>query len=187
MIISKEDYKMLQKEGGGFGGIDLSCVAKFISGPIDLPLNTIGSIEVRSNGVFFDVILGKKVFIPIDSIQSTNVVNNNIEFIILYQGNEISLIFGIDKEKDLKKLCEVMIQRKGSLSAVNKVEMDEPEPSCPKCHSKYLNVQRKGYGVGKAAVGGLLAGPLGLLAGGIGKNKLELTCLKCGHKFKPGS
>lgn len=25
-----------------------------------------------------------------------------------------------------------------------------------------------------------------MTAGGIGKNDIELTCLKCGHKFKPG-
>lgn len=57
-------------------------------------------------------------------------------------------------------------------------------PYCPKCHSISLSANKKGFGGGKALVGAVVAGPLGLLAGTIGKNNIEVTCLKCGHKFK---
>lgn len=56
---------------------------------------------------------------------------------------------------------------------------------CPRCGSTSLSGNKKGYGVGKAAVGVFLAGPIGLVAGGIGSNKVKVTCLKCGHKFNP--
>lgn len=50
---------------------------------------------------------------------------------------------------------------------------------CPKCGSTSLSVNKKGY----SFVKGVLMSPLG---GTIGMNKLKVTCLNCGHKFKPG-
>lgn len=62
---------------------------------------------------------------------------------------------------------------------------DEPI-RCPKCHSTQIHVDKKGFSVGKAIAGGMLTGNVlvAAAAGGIGMNNIELTCLKCGHKFK---
>lgn len=57
---------------------------------------------------------------------------------------------------------------------------------CPKCYSAEVTANKKGIGLGKAAVGGLVAGPVGLLAGGIGRKKIKVTCLKCGNEWKAG-
>lgn len=62
---------------------------------------------------------------------------------------------------------------------------NEGVPYCPKCHSTSLTANKKGFGVGKAATGAFLAGPYGVLAGGLGSGKITITCLNCGHKFKP--
>jgi DNA-directed RNA polymerase subunit RPC12/RpoP len=82
------------------------------------------------------------------------------------------------------------------VAELNKFESavsNAPEPvrgdddvRCPKCGSTSLTANKKGFGVGKALVGAALTGGVGLLAGGIGKNKVEVTCLKCGKKFKAG-
>jgi hypothetical protein len=45
---------------------------------------------------------------------------------------------------------------------------------------------KKGFGAGRAIGGALLLGPLGLLAGATAKNKILLTCLKCGHRWRKG-
>lgn len=58
---------------------------------------------------------------------------------------------------------------------------------CPKCRSTQVTAQKQGFGLGKAAVGGVLTGGFGLLGGFIRSRKVYLTCLKCGHRFKPGS
>jgi DNA-directed RNA polymerase subunit M/transcription elongation factor TFIIS len=58
---------------------------------------------------------------------------------------------------------------------------------CPKCHSTQVTAQKQGFGLGKAAVGGVLTGGVGLLGGFIGSRKIYLTCLKCGHRFNPGA
>jgi len=57
---------------------------------------------------------------------------------------------------------------------------------CLKCKSTSLSAHKKGFGAGKAAIGGILLGPIGLVAGGIRSQKVKVTCLKCGYQFKAG-
>ncbi len=57
---------------------------------------------------------------------------------------------------------------------------------CPKCRSTQLTDGKKGFSAGKAVAGAVLTGGVGILAGAIGSNKTVITCLNCGHKFKPG-
>ena len=57
---------------------------------------------------------------------------------------------------------------------------------CPKCGSTQLTTNEKGFSGGKAVAGAVLTGGIGLLAGFHGKNKVIITCLACGKKFKPG-
>jgi len=54
---------------------------------------------------------------------------------------------------------------------------------CPKCGSKNIHIEKRGFDAGSACCGALLVGPLGLLCGQDGANKLEKTCLNCGKKF----
>jgi predicted RNA-binding Zn-ribbon protein involved in translation (DUF1610 family) len=55
---------------------------------------------------------------------------------------------------------------------------------CPRCGSTSLSGNKKGFGIGKAVIGAALVGPLGLVAGNVGAKKVQVTCLKCGKKFK---
>ena len=57
---------------------------------------------------------------------------------------------------------------------------------CPKCGSRELHAEQKGFSGGKALAGALLTGGIGLLAGTIGSKDTQITCLKCGKKFKAG-
>lgn len=64
-------------------------------------------------------------------------------------------------------------------------EVDDSPVRCPVCGSTQIAAAKKGFGVGKAAAGGLLLGPVGLLGGFIGSRKIKITCLKCGHEWRP--
>ncbi len=57
---------------------------------------------------------------------------------------------------------------------------------CPKCGSNQITANKKGFSGKKAVVGAVITGGIGLLAGTIGSNKVKITCLSCGHVFKPG-
>lgn len=59
---------------------------------------------------------------------------------------------------------------------------------CPKCNSSELHVDKQGFKTGRALAGGLITGNIlaSLAAGGIGMNKIQITCLKCGYKFNAG-
>lgn len=64
--------------------------------------------------------------------------------------------------------------------------LEEEYLCCPKCHSKELHSEHKGFSGGKALAGAILTGGIGLLAGTIGSKDVQITCLKCGKKFKAG-
>ena len=59
---------------------------------------------------------------------------------------------------------------------------------CPMCGEfmgwKKVDVTKKGFSVGKAALGTVIAGPIGLAAGALGKKKSTYACSKCGFKHE---
>ncbi len=59
--------------------------------------------------------------------------------------------------------------------------------TCPKCGSEQIAANKKGFGLGKAAAGGFLLGPVGLLGGLLGSGKVMVTCLACGHSWAAGA
>lgn len=78
--------------------------------------------------------------------------------------------------------CGVPINEKSETKNYN----DDEYLCCPKCFSKDLHTQHKGFSGGKALTGALLTGGIGLLAGTIGSKDLQISCMKCGNKFKAG-
>lgn len=62
--------------------------------------------------------------------------------------------------------------------------MAEHAPSrCPSCGAttewNKVGEGKQGFSVGKAAVGGLLLGPIGLVGGALGKKKVVYYCRNC--------
>ena len=62
--------------------------------------------------------------------------------------------------------------------------VEDIQLKCPKCKSTNLTANNKGFGLGKAAVGGILLGPVGLLGGLFGSKKPVFICLNCGNQFE---
>jgi len=93
---------------------------------------------------------------------------------------------GRERKKDPK--VQAAIEREVRAQKRGEQERKAEKPvCCPRCGSTQLNAQRKGFGWGKALIGGALTGGIGLIAGFHGSRKVLVTCLKCGHQFCPGS
>ncbi len=99
---------------------------------------------------------------------------------------------GLDVSKDLAEKRIDIAKEKKELKKQEKQELKDRIKQmdkdgivyCPKCYSTDITANKKGFSLGKAAAGSLIAG--GVLLGAVGKNKIEVTCLKCGHKWKAG-
>ena len=58
---------------------------------------------------------------------------------------------------------------------------------CPKCGIGYLvsvGERTGGFSGGKALVGAVIAGPIGLAAGALGKKKITYMCKRCGYTIE---
>jgi predicted nucleic-acid-binding Zn-ribbon protein len=65
--------------------------------------------------------------------------------------------------------------------------MDEEKIKCPKCGSTQIIADKKDFDLGSALATGYFLGPaFGILAGINKSNKVEITCLKCGHTWEAG-
>jgi len=75
----------------------------------------------------------------------------------------------------------------GSPSVKEITGIQKSGPKCPKCKSGSIAAGKSGFGLGKALVGGVALGGFGLLAGFVGSKKVLVSCLNCGHNWKPSS
>jgi tellurium resistance protein TerD len=66
-------------------------------------------------------------------------------------------------------------------------DTQQPGLVCPNCQSNRITAGKKGFGFGKAIVGGILLGPIGLLGGFIGSKKMEFACMNCNRRWSPDS
>ncbi|MBW7473536.1 hypothetical protein K0T92_02105 [Paenibacillus oenotherae] len=95
-----------------------------------------------------------------------------------------------DAEIEIKRntncSCGTTLEKVHYLEPEVRNDMDDEPVRCPKCRTAQVTVGNKGFGLGKAALGGILLGPVGLLGGVIGSKKVVITCLKCAHKWDAG-
>jgi len=87
---------------------------------------------------------------------------------------------------DRNWIAEKNEERNAALARFAALKEVDTIPKCPKCGSTSISADKKGFSAGKAAAGAILAGPIGLAAGGLGANKVQITCLNCGHQWTAG-
>jgi hypothetical protein len=83
-------------------------------------------------------------------------------------------------------VANTITKRSGESYLVASGSAGEKVGACPKCRSTQIAPSTQGFGAGKAAAGGLLLGPVGLLAGFFGSRKVTSICAACGHRWVPG-
>lgn len=93
-----------------------------------------------------------------------------------------------DYRRELRiKYYEKHPERITTQKSVNEFEHKQTEnkiPHCPKCRSTAISYESKKLSLGRAAVGGILAGPAGAVLGGVTSKKGYAVCLNCGKRWK---
>lgn len=105
------------------------------------------------------------------------------EINLMYYKTDIQL-----QRKNLQlKEIEINLAKEQRDAQFKQIELQEKQiktaAKCPRCKSTSLTAVKKGYGLGKGLLGVGLLGPIGLMAGGLGSNKIRVVCMKCGHRF----
>lgn len=94
----------------------------------------------------------------------------------------ISFISDIKKNNELMHAIKVHIAAQAKQFEIEEDRLKTTGQSyCPKCHSKNLHIDTKGYSLTKGLLGNFIAGPVGLIIGKHKSNKLRYKCMDCGH------
>lgn len=93
----------------------------------------------------------------------------------------------IKEEKRKEALVKYREEQKREQDRLKQLDRDHI-PYCPKCHSTSITYveHRKKLSIGRAVVGGAIAGAPGAVLGGLTSKKVkgEVKCLNCGHTWK---
>lgn len=97
----------------------------------------------------------------------------------------VFVIWVVIRLKKRHTLTPEEVARRNELrESVEQQKREAAKPAaCPRCYSTSITANEKGFGVGKAVVGVGLFGLPGILAGSIGRKKIKVTCLSCGHSW----
>ena len=89
-----------------------------------------------------------------------------------------------------RKICDCghdLRTKKIKQREINKTRnLEEEELRCRECGSNQLTTNKQGYGWKKGLGVAVCTVGVGALAGFINSNKVWITCLKCGHRWKAG-
>ena len=112
-------------------------------------------------------------------------INTYVIDIDFSKTNEAPLVPVVEKPMSIDEIYEQFPVLRDIYQSDNPVQPQDNTAKCPRCNSTSLCADKKGFGFGKAIAGALLAGPIGLLAGGIGAKKMKIYCMSCGYEWKP--
>lgn len=176
---------------------------------INITLNCIGKkIIINSDNIIINKLVGKNVEIPVNSITGIRYEEGSLKkngtlcirwhgkkeiedsSTFYYSNNDIveEIVKGInekiqnpDRPLRIINRDKIGLLKQVSMGVRNdkgfneKAKLEELErqgiPYCPKCHSTSLSANKRGWK---------------LSSGLIGSSKVLVTCLNCGHQFKPG-
>lgn len=90
----------------------------------------------------------------------------------------IAVVDSALKQNDRKQYA------KSKKTAVSDVKHNKAPNRCPRCQDavnwRLIGEPKQGFSLGKATIGALLVGPIGVAGGALGKRKKTYACRNCG-------
>lgn len=83
--------------------------------------------------------------------------------------------------------CQILSYGRTSKTKKYLTHKEDNKMICPKCKIGIMNnigTRTGGFSAGKAAIGAVVAGPLGVAAGALGKKKITYKCNLCGYTIE---
>lgn len=199
------------KEGGGKFKAQLSASVVVYSASIRGG-DTNATLYVMKNGVFVDAVFSKKFYLDYNKIKDVYVEDRFLVVITLENELEVRTVLrflGISLKKAYFKIrenagleykepdlsftpVEIPVSKRKARKVEEKERVRELKrehvPYCPKCKSTSIQYveHRKKLSIGRAVVGGVVAGAPGAVLGGLTSKKYKgnVKCLNCGHEWK---
>jgi len=109
MIIEKVEFKQLLKAGGNaFSGIQ--SMGKLEYGYSELKVGTSLNLYIKNNGIFADIILGKKIYISFESIKDVEVSNDKLIISVIENEEQKKVVFKIQNLRIIDKIYNTIRQ-----------------------------------------------------------------------------
>ncbi|MEG2654915.1 MAG: hypothetical protein RSA29_04440 [Clostridium sp.] len=138
-------------------------------------------IDKEKDLIKFDTVLRRYLGFSVENLNIDKLNKSKIEIIREKNKNEKE-----ERKVEMERLRKAGRTVPPSKQVSHKTNYDSNEARCPKCGSTSITANKKGFSLAKGALGVATVGAYGVLAAGHGKNKVLVTCLKCGHQWKPG-
>ena len=142
------------------------------------------STTIVVNGVSIDLVeLESRIHFLEDSHQYVYAVKDIMKRTNLSVANAKAVTDAVRKNQTL---VDAILKKVVAGDAAFAAEADALSGSlfCPKCHSKRIYIEQKGYSLKKGILGALIVGPIGSLFGLHHASKHRYQCLDCGYKWK---
>lgn len=205
VYIAKDKFKELQ--GNAEGSAKYKTAMKYGGGPFNaINIGSPGTMSIFSNGVFFDIILGKKLYFSVEDINGIDTSGERLIIDMNKNDKRYKVAFDANGEVESNRvylaICEITgIEQDFSTPRITNTfdltkrdKQREKEriaqlkrdkvPFCPKCKSTSITFVNKKLSIGRTIAGDVIAGGAGAVLGGVTSKKGKLKCLNCGHDWK---
>jgi hypothetical protein len=126
MIVDKKQFENLRQQAGGVINYETTVLATLESGLEPIDKDQIGNLFIMSNGIFFDIISGRKYFISLENIIGSTIENGKLLMTTGINGEDVIIFSDNSNENHLLGIQNLLAKSTGD-RAVTIVNIEKKE------------------------------------------------------------